>query len=243
MCQSSLYYLQRAVPATSCKAQQDCRASKRLLQLCACSLCPPISQHPYTCSAMHIYVADTHLVTSPPPPQCGNVKDLIILKDKVTGAPRGCAFVSYGTKEEAENAIARLDRQVHLPGALSPLEVRLHRRTLAIIMWCLRVGVCSTWKGCLYLLLGACVAIHACAWSGAMKSHVCLAPLHNTLVTTRSEPAICRKAATTGPLTITCSHSYVCCPPHPPSVSLASLHLYIQAGAGPTDNRQLLTCN
>lgn len=55
--------------------------------------------------------------------QCGQVKDLIILKDKVTGQPRGCAFVSYATKEEAEMAIQRLDRQVHLPGALSPLEV------------------------------------------------------------------------------------------------------------------------
>ncbi len=53
------------------------------------------------------------------------VKDIIILKDKFTAQPRGCAFVSYGTREEAEAAISRLDRQVHLPGAALPLEVRL----------------------------------------------------------------------------------------------------------------------
>lgn len=56
--------------------------------------------------------------------QCGSVKDLIILKDKVTGQSRGCAFVSFATKEEAEVAISKLDRQVHLPGAFSSLEVR-----------------------------------------------------------------------------------------------------------------------
>lgn len=59
--------------------------------------------------------------------KCGKVKDLIILKDKVTGQPRGCAFVSYATKEEAELAITRLDRKLHLSGALSPLEVRFAR--------------------------------------------------------------------------------------------------------------------
>ena len=51
------------------------------------------------------------------------VKDCVILKDRVTGQPRGCAFVSYATREEAEAAIAKLDRKLHLTGALSPLEV------------------------------------------------------------------------------------------------------------------------
>lgn len=55
------------------------------------------------------------------------MRDIIILNDKATGQPRGCAFVSYASKAEAETAIARLDRQVHLPGALSPLEVRFAR--------------------------------------------------------------------------------------------------------------------
>lgn len=56
--------------------------------------------------------------------QFGDVQDIIILKDKVTGQPRGCAFVSYATKEEAEAAIASLNKGVHLPGALCPMEVR-----------------------------------------------------------------------------------------------------------------------
>lgn len=46
------------------------------------------------------------------------------MQDKLTNQPRGCAFVSYGTKEEAELAIQKLDKQAFLPGALSPLEVR-----------------------------------------------------------------------------------------------------------------------
>jgi len=54
----------------------------------------------------------------------GVVKDIIVLKDKVTGSPRGCAFVSFATKAEAILAIRNLDRQVQLAGALCPLEVR-----------------------------------------------------------------------------------------------------------------------
>jgi RNA recognition motif-containing protein len=57
--------------------------------------------------------------------QYGDVKDTIILKDKVSNQPRGCAFVSYATKEEAEAAIHALDKGVHLPGALCPMEVSL----------------------------------------------------------------------------------------------------------------------
>eukprot|EP00775_Hariotina_reticulata_P001643 gene1644-1985_t len=57
----------------------------------------------------------------------GDVKDIIILKDKMTGQPRGCAFVSYATKVEAEVAIQSLDKGVHLPGALCPMEVRYAR--------------------------------------------------------------------------------------------------------------------
>jgi len=55
------------------------------------------------------------------------VKDIIVLKDKATGQPRGCAFVSYATREEAEAAIRHLDRRVQLPGALNKLEVRFAR--------------------------------------------------------------------------------------------------------------------
>eukprot|EP00879_Flechtneria_rotunda_P020826 GHRR01021926.1.p1 GENE.GHRR01021926.1~~GHRR01021926.1.p1 ORF type:complete len:204 (+),score=39.25 GHRR01021926.1:226-837(+) len=61
----------------------------------------------------------------------GDVKDVIILKDKVSGQPRGCAFVSYGTREEADAAIQALDKGVHLPGALCPIEVRTWAACLA----------------------------------------------------------------------------------------------------------------
>jgi RNA recognition motif-containing protein len=66
------------------------------------------------------------------------VRDCIILKDKVTGQPRGAAFVSYGTREEAETAIQGLNRQVHLPGALQPLEVS--RGHITCICWPLGWG-------------------------------------------------------------------------------------------------------
>ncbi len=52
------------------------------------------------------------------------MRDIIVLKEKASGQPRGCAFVSYATREEAEAAIRHLDRRVQLPGAASHLEVR-----------------------------------------------------------------------------------------------------------------------
>eukprot|EP00798_Chlamydomonas_sp_ICE-L_P012603 gene12603-15829_t len=57
----------------------------------------------------------------------GKVEDLFILKDKVSGQPRGCAFVSYGTEEEAERAVNKLHGQIRLPGAALHLEVRFAR--------------------------------------------------------------------------------------------------------------------
>jgi hypothetical protein len=62
---------------------------------------------PYTC--LHIHASQ--------------VRDCIVLKDKVAGQPRGAAFVSYSTREEAEAAIQALNRQIQLPGAQCPLEV------------------------------------------------------------------------------------------------------------------------
>ncbi|GMH38098.1 hypothetical protein BSKO_05982 [Bryopsis sp. KO-2023] len=59
--------------------------------------------------------------------KCGEVKDIIILKDKVSGQPKGCAFVSYATEAEAKKAIAELDRKIQLSGASSPMEVRFAR--------------------------------------------------------------------------------------------------------------------
>ncbi len=69
---------------------------------------------------------------SPTPPcprtrsmQWGKVHEVILWKSRATGNPQGCAFVFYDTREEAEQAIAELDRKVHLPGASRPLEVSL----------------------------------------------------------------------------------------------------------------------
>ncbi|GAX72674.1 hypothetical protein CEUSTIGMA_g130.t1 [Chlamydomonas eustigma] len=57
----------------------------------------------------------------------GDVQDLIILREKHTEEPRGCAFVSFATKEQAEKAIEKLDKKIQLPGALSAIEVRFAR--------------------------------------------------------------------------------------------------------------------
>lgn len=50
--------------------------------------------------------------------------DIQILRDKASGQSRGCAFVSYGTREEAQQAIDLLNEALQLPGSLCPLEVR-----------------------------------------------------------------------------------------------------------------------
>ena len=59
----------------------------------------------------------------PPRAQWGAVVDLQILRERATGASRGCAFVGYDSSEDAEAAIQHLNHRVHLPGALAPLEV------------------------------------------------------------------------------------------------------------------------
>lgn len=48
----------------------------------------------------------------------------MVLRERSSGQSRGCAFVGYESQEEAEAAIAHMDRRVHLPGAPGPLEVR-----------------------------------------------------------------------------------------------------------------------
>lgn len=55
--------------------------------------------------------------------QCGEVLDVGILRDRTTGLSRGCAFVSYESKQQADAAIEKYDHQLQLPGALCPLEV------------------------------------------------------------------------------------------------------------------------
>lgn len=57
--------------------------------------------------------------------QHGQVQDCIILKQKGVGTSRGCAFVSYATREEAQAAIDGKNQQITLPGANGLLEVRI----------------------------------------------------------------------------------------------------------------------
>ncbi len=40
---------------------------------------------------------------------CGTVTDVYVAMDKMTGRPRGFAFVTMGTAEEAKNAIEQLN--------------------------------------------------------------------------------------------------------------------------------------
>lgn len=54
----------------------------------------------------------------------GNIVQKNLLKDKITGMPRGVAFVRYDKKEEAQAAIAALNG-TQLGGSLLPLQVRL----------------------------------------------------------------------------------------------------------------------
>lgn len=53
----------------------------------------------------------------------GQVEDLVIIRDKLTGAHRGCAFASYFTREAAEKAISELHNKVTLP----QVSVRINR--------------------------------------------------------------------------------------------------------------------
>lgn len=88
----------------------------------------------------HVLPSGVSSTVCRPHVQWGDVKDIIVLKDKVTGQPRGCAFVSYATREEAEAAIQHLDRRVQLPGALSQLEVRFASACAQAACMCRRVA-------------------------------------------------------------------------------------------------------
>lgn len=59
--------------------------------------------------------------------QWGTVRDITILRERATGASRGCAFVGFANSEEADAAVQHLNHRVQLPGALGPLEVRFAR--------------------------------------------------------------------------------------------------------------------
>ncbi|OQR99335.1 CUG-BP- and ETR-3-like factor [Achlya hypogyna] len=54
----------------------------------------------------------------------GPLYDIVIIRDKVSGTHRGCAFVTFCTRAAAEAAIETLHNQVTLPMSSNPLQVR-----------------------------------------------------------------------------------------------------------------------
>eukprot|EP00917_Polyrhabdina_sp_WS-2016_P028583 GHVP01060930.1.p1 GENE.GHVP01060930.1~~GHVP01060930.1.p1 ORF type:complete len:463 (+),score=78.17 GHVP01060930.1:33-1421(+) len=54
----------------------------------------------------------------------GKLDEIYIMKNPTTGEGRGCAFVKFQYKEEAFNAIGRLNGSLTLPGSTKTIEVR-----------------------------------------------------------------------------------------------------------------------
>lgn len=54
----------------------------------------------------------------------GQIVQKNLLKDKITGMPRGVAFVRYAKREEAQNAIQNLNGKF-LEGCMEPISVRV----------------------------------------------------------------------------------------------------------------------
>jgi CUG-BP- and ETR3-like factor len=54
----------------------------------------------------------------------GAIHELSILRDKLTKLHKGCAFVTYVSKQSAERAQAGLHDKLLLPGMTRPLQVK-----------------------------------------------------------------------------------------------------------------------
>jgi len=54
----------------------------------------------------------------------GPLKDVAIIRDKHTGLHRGCAFVTYWTRTDAERARESLHDQFTFPGGRRPAQVK-----------------------------------------------------------------------------------------------------------------------
>jgi len=50
--------------------------------------------------------------------------ELVVLRDKRSGAAKGCAFVKYGSRPEADRAIQGLNNIHMLTSAVQPIQVR-----------------------------------------------------------------------------------------------------------------------
>jgi len=58
----------------------------------------------------------------------GPIFELTVIRDKTTGTHRGCAFLTYCTKEAAEAAEAALHNNYKLPNAQNALQVCVNWR-------------------------------------------------------------------------------------------------------------------
>ena len=56
--------------------------------------------------------------------QYGTIEETVILQDKATGVGRGCAFVVYAAREEAQRSIEELHGKKSLPPMANPMQVR-----------------------------------------------------------------------------------------------------------------------
>lgn len=63
----------------------------------------------------------------------GQVKEIFVIKDMSTGMGRGCAFVKFGYKEQALNAIEKLNQKMTMNGSNRPMDVRFaeHKKSQA----------------------------------------------------------------------------------------------------------------